>query len=824
MKHQNSSKIFHKNKINTKQKNSIQIINQKESYKKDFSKINDILNHPMLKRRLPPLEKSFQEKRDNEKFDDEINNSKNLREQINYNIEKLKKSEIKKQKEEKEEKKEKEEIKDSLELNKEEFNYKILEKFINKKEKIEENNKVNYEKKIIKEFLIKNDMGAGTPSFPDNIQDLKNEINNKTKLILKLSDEQNECKEKLNSLLCKLNIYLVENSDFLKKEDAEFFLTEGREEYLLELKKKLDQLKKDITTIKNNKKMLKQQYDILNNKDKNLNSDNIQRKIDKIKTENDELLKQITLTKTKSRLKGKKFKNFGKNAKYLTDIDQIMNELKTLESKKHEYYKRYSGNYKLIDTCIKEFENLEKNYLNEKENNNYFNAKIEEEINRLREDLTPNKEEILKRIENDTSFIIRKLLHNEKIRENIFRTPIPYKPDDAQKMKMKRKNSLGSFAKSGKLNLSKRKNFSGKNRKINIYAKDTKEKNSQINKENTDIEINKTNYDEISDFEFREMLNKKEYCYDILTKLEKSIKEAQKMYQRKIKDINLDVEKSQNKLNAKQNENNLLQIEIDNLSKLLTITEKENLLIYEQNNNKNLKNNNKNKSKTEEEHELQSQKEYLSPENYPIHNDNLINQKSTKEKELIPSNINTDTTRNEILTDLKAINPQNLDDQIQDSETMRKNNLSKTNNNIVMKFPDLSNIEENVNDNLNNEEQRNKIIEDIKKKYNINFNEMNEDFSLGENQEENKIKNKFYYEHENALNEKIDEKYESDIYNNKEDDLKYEYKDINNDNENINDNNNENGENKEIYNEQEYILEENNNEDSLEQIQNQNEN
>ena len=192
------------------------------------------------------------------------------------------------------------------------------------------------------------------------------------------------------------------------------------------------------------------------------------------------------------------------------------------------------------------------------------------------------------------------------------------------------------------------------------------------------------------------------------------------MYQRKIKDMNLDVEKSQNKLTAKQSENNLLQIEFDNLSKLLTIKEKENLLIYEQNNNKNIKNRNKNKSTTEEEHELQSQKQYLSPENYTINNNNLINQKTTKEKTLIPSNINTDTTRNEILTDLKAINPQNLDDQIQDSETMRKNNLSKTNNNIVMKFPNLSNIEENVNDNLNNEEQRNKIIEDIKKKYNIN--------------------------------------------------------------------------------------------------------
>ena len=495
-----------------------------------------------------------------------------------------------------------------------------------------------------------------------------------------------------------------------------------------------------------------------------------------------------------------------------------MNELKTLESKKHEYYKRYSGNYNLIDTCVKEFENLEKNYLNQKENNNYFNAKIEEEINRLREDLTPNKEEILKRVENDTSFIIRKMLHNEKIRENIFRTPIPYKPNDVQKMKMKRKNSLNTFGKSGKLNLSKRKNFSGKNRKINIYAKDAKEKNSQINKENVDIEINKKNYDEINDFEYKEMLNKKEYCYDVVTKLEKSIKEAQKMYQRKIKDMNLNVEKNQNKLTAKQNENNLLQIEIDNLSKLLIITEKEHLLMNEQNNNKNIKNSNKNKILQELESELQSQKEYFSPENFQSDNNNLINQKSIKEKIIIQSNLSKDVTKNENLTDLKTLNIQNSEDTVQESEILKKNNLNKVNNNIAMKFPDLSNIEENVNDNLNSEEARNKIIEDIKKKYNINFNEVNEDFSLGENHEENKIKDKFYYEHENALNEKVDEKYEPEIYDNNDDELKYEYKDINNNNENINDNINENKGNNEIYNEQENILEEKNNEDSLEQM------
>ena len=290
------------------------------------------------------------------------------------------------------------------------------------------------------------------------------------------------------------------------------------------------------------------------------------------------------------------------------------------------------------------------------------------------------------------------------------------------------------------------------------------------------------------------------------------------MYQRKIKDMNLNVEKNQNKLTAKQNENNLLQIEIDNLSKLLTITEKEHLLMNEQNNNKNIKNSNKNKILHELESELQSQKEYFSPENFQSDNNNLINQKSIKEKIIIQSNLSKDVSKNENLTDLKTLNIQNSEDTVQDSEIMKKNNLNKVNNNIAMKFPDLSNIEENVNDNLNSEEARNKIIEDIKKKYNINFNEVNEDFSLGENHEDNKIKDKSYYEHENALNEKVDEKYEPEIYDNNDDELKYEYKDINNNNENINDNINENKGNNEIYNEQENILEEKNNEDSLEQM------
>ena len=71
------------------------------------------------------------------------------------------------------------------------------------------------------------------------------------------------------------------------------------------------------------------------------------------------------------------------------------------------------------------------------------------------------------------------------------------------------------------------------------------------------------------------------------------------------------------------------------------------------------------------EKELDSQKEYLSPDYYPNENNNLLTNKLTKEKTLIPTNSNTDVTRNEILNDLKALNSQNLEDPIQDSEILR---------------------------------------------------------------------------------------------------------------------------------------------------------
>ena len=791
MKHQKSSKLHIKNKTTKSpiddysfNKKSIQIIQQRESFKKSNSKIEDILNHPILKRKLPPLDKSNPEKNDEDSYIYELKKSKNLQEEINYNIEKLKKSEIKKEAKESP-------SPDNIKFNNKNYfnaNYKILENIITKQQNdIEVKiNKIKVERNSHKENIVKSDTCAGTCSYQDNIQDLKDEINNKTKLILKLSDEQNECKEQLNSLLTKLNSLIVEHSEFLHKEQSEFEEFGEDKDNIYELSFQLDQKQKNLNITKNKKKILKQQYELLNNKEKNLNSDTIEKSIDKIRNENNELFNQIKKLKSKTKLEEKKIKK-GKN---ITDINQVFAEFKTFESKKHETFVKYSTNCKLIETCIKEFENLQKVYLNEKQTRNYFNAKIEEEINRLKDDLKPNKEEIIKRIENDNTFIIKKIVHNEKVRENIFKVPIEYKPINFTRVKGLRKRT--SLEKINKIKLN-RPNHSGKGRRINIFAKDIKRNaieanNNNIKKEKSEIEINKDdkNYDELSDYEYREMLGKKVYFNDILSKLEKSAKEATKMYQRKIRDMNIVIEKNENRLKSKKNENALLKIEIDNLSKLLAITEEEHKLMNDQNIPNLTNKNSKNITLTAQtEKELESQKEYLSPEYYPNEKNYSAIPKITKEKSVTQTNTNTDVTRNEILNDLKALNSQNLDDPIQDSESLRKNKL----NNVTMKFPDLSNIEENVSaSNLNNEEERNKIIDDIKKKYNLNSNEENYDSNLEKNQ------NKNFIEHENALDEKIDEKNENDIYgdDNDENNLKYEYKE--NNDENIN--NEEEGNNK----------------------------
>ena len=82
-------------------------------------------------------------------------------------------------------------------------------------------------------------------------------------------------------------------------------------------------------------------------------------------------------------------------------------------------------------------------------------------------------------------------------------------------------------------------------RRLNIVAKNKNQIQIGYNKSNTKENINNNNkekdiveeddfsninYNNLTDYEYRELSTKKEFYYDVTTRLEKSIKEAQKMY------------------------------------------------------------------------------------------------------------------------------------------------------------------------------------------------------------------------------------------------------------------------------------------------------
>ena len=304
---------------------------------------------------------------------------------------------------------------------------------------------------------------------------------------------------------------------------------------------------------------------------------------------------------------------------------------------------------------------------------------------------------------------------------NVFKIPTSNKQ---QKMKLKKGNSLEPLTmKAIRYNVrsgynSRRMNIVAKNKspKQNTYEKGETSNNNILEEE----DLSKLNYNNLTDFEYQELLTKKEHSYDVISRLEKSIKEAMKMYSRKIKDIKITLTANSKKLSERQQENNELETQIDELKKILTLTENE----IKRNNMNNIYNNKINEKNNIGEKELDSQKEYLSPDYYQSNKN-----KKNMDKKVLSNN---DLTGNELLNDLKGINSDQTGPLISGQGGQKMSNIN-------MKFPDLSNIEEDKGDKniiINNEFDRNKALDDIKRKYNIKKTniEENNDIDLDENE------------------------------------------------------------------------------------------
>ena len=584
----------------------------------------------------------------------------------------------------------------------------------------QENNNNNNEKK---EPVEKVEASVGTSFFYD-IGGLKTEVEIQNKKINMENMAQEKYKISLNNLLNDLNKILSENVEYLYDE-GEDAMKKQKLEHITNLQNILFSYQHQIKEVKEKNKLYKQHYELLMKQDETRiiqSAKEYEALIEEKKNDNNNLNKKISELKQTSQIGRKKLEAYSENVKYPQDINNLSNQLKTLLKKKADYFSKLNKDIKTIGTCQKELENLEKFYEDKKKKKNYINPKIEEDIKRLKDDLTGNESEIYNKVQNDQAFIIRKQIHQEKV-NNVFKIP-------GKKMKLKKGNSLEPLTmKAIRYDVrsgynSRRMNIVAKN-KIpegeNTYENKTNDNNINNNMNNNPIksdildeeDLSKINYNNLTDYAYRELLTKKEHCYDVTARLEKSIKEAMKMYSRKIKDIKANLTANSKKLSERQQENGELETQIEELKKILSLTENE----AKHNNMNNLYANKINEKikNTDgiDEKELESQKEYLSPDFYQSNK----NKKNMDKKALS----NNDLTGNELLNDLKGLNIDQTGPLLSGQGGQKLSNLN-------MKFPDLSNIEEDKPDKnivINNEFDRSKAIEDIKKKYNIKKNELN---------------------------------------------------------------------------------------------------
>ncbi len=658
---------------------------------------------------------------------------------------------------------------------------------IKEEEKIEE--KVEVKQKV--------EMSIGTPHFYD-VKGLKNVLEEKNKKINQENNEQEKYKLSLNNLLNDLNKILSENIELLYN-DEEDENKKKKQEKINYLQNVLYTYQMQSKDTKEKNKSYKQHYEILLKRDENTQKESLieyEALIEEKKNDNNILNKKIIELKTKSRKDNIELKAFSGNVKN-QNINNLTNELKTLHIKKAEYFSKLNKNKKTLVICQKELNNLKEKYDENKKNNKYFNARIEEEINRLNDDLTGTEEEIYNKVENDKTFIQKKIAHQEKV-NSLFKLS-----GDPKKLKLRKGNSLEPLARKA-IRYDVRSGYN--TRRMNIVAKNKNpieiayEKNKtkeNVNSNKNILEeddLSNINYNTLTDYEYRELLIKKEHYNDVTIKLEKSIKEAQKMYIRRIKEIKITLDDNSKKLSTRKQENELLKCEIADLNKILALTEEEAKINNNNYNNKNITNNTKMKNNNLDEKELESHKEYLSPEYYQTNKN-----KKEKDKTLIPTHSNNDLTGNEILNDLKGMN---MEGAAQGVSLIDGQGGGRKLSNLGMKFPDLSNIEEDKGDkmiNNNVEFNRSKAIDDIKKKYNIkksniednnindieiddnelNFDEVNEE-KLRKEQENIRKKEiedrerlakeledekKFFKEHENILKGKEERQFEPPIDN-----------------------------------------------------------
>ena len=471
----------------------------------------------------------------------------------------------------------------------------------NKKEEIEE---------IKEEIKLFAEKKVGTPHF-DQIPYIKKMITEKENLIKIKYKEKQIMMEKMRNIFNKLN----EAEKFLNEMPAQN--DEMKKLYLI-----LNINKKNHINSTNMRNKYKNEYINLLNKNKYNPIEKLNefgKKINISKKENFEIEKEINKVKMMNISSKYHIKNLTKKDRNLNipDVKYLTNELLSLNNQKHETLVKLKNNKKIMKSSIAMFENLLKIYNENKMKNQDMNQKlvikIERDINILKKYLlVKDEKKLYDNIYNDKSLIFGNHSNDNNNKVNIIKLKILKKNPSSN-------NQIFSAKKDKDKNLEKKKSMEvikvnsnylndSKDNHINIEEneiikirlfkknklpkirneKAINSKSATIEKdENEDNKI--VNYDELNEskmdeLNFQEMNYKKEHYQTILKKLENSIKDIEYMYKRKIKGVEDILNKNREKYLIMKKRNHLLNMELDNLHKIIRMQVKQFVEVTEKKN------------------------------------------------------------------------------------------------------------------------------------------------------------------------------------------------------------------------------------------------
>ena len=469
----------------------------------------------------------------------------------------------------------------------------------NKKEEIEE---------IKEEIKLFAEKKVGTPHF-DQIPYIKKLITEKENLIKIKYKEKQIMMEKMRNIFNKLN----EAEKFLNEMPAQN--DEMKKLYLI-----LNINKKNHINSTNMRNKYKNEYINLLNKNKYNPIEKLNefgKKINISKKENFEIEKEINKVKMMNISSKYHIKNLTKKDRNLNipDVNYLTNELLSLNNQKHETLVKLKNNKKIMKSSIAMFENLLKIYNENKIKNQDMNQKlvikIERDINMLKKYLlVKDEKKLYDNIYNDKSLIFGNHSNDNNNKVNIIKLKILKKNPSSKKQifsakkdkNLEKKKSMEVIkVNSNYLNDSKDNHINIEENeiiKIRLFKKNKLPKirnEKAINSKSATIEKDENednkivNYDELNEskmdeLNFQEMNYKKEHYQTILKKLENSIKDIEYMYKRKIKGVEDILNKNREKYLIMKKRNHLLNMELDNLHKIIRMQVKQFVEVTEKKN------------------------------------------------------------------------------------------------------------------------------------------------------------------------------------------------------------------------------------------------